>query len=73
MVFGHKAPIARVDRIIAVIAQYKIVVHLKSVSIGRLSIDQDFTFFFLDIVTFKIANYSLNKIMKRWYCTLYVA
>ena len=41
VVFGNKAPIARVGRVVAVVAHHPIVVHGKCVAVGRLAVDND--------------------------------
>jgi hypothetical protein len=38
VVFGQKAPIARIDGVMAVIAHHPVVVHFKGVSIGFFSV-----------------------------------
>src|ERR1700741_1908115 len=41
VVFGHKAPVARVFRVVAVIAHHPVVVHLKGITIGFYAVDED--------------------------------
>ena len=56
VVFGHEAPVARVGRIVAIIAHHPIVIHLKGVAIGRLIVDVYATVTHINIVAFVHAD-----------------
>ena len=50
MVFRNKAPITRVGGIVAVVAHHPVVIHLKGVGIGWLTIDENLVAFNLQVV-----------------------
>ena len=56
VVFGYKAPIARVGRIVSVVAHHPIVVHLKGLAVGGLVVDVYLSVAHVNLVVFVHAN-----------------
>ena len=50
MILRHKAPVARVSRVVTIVALHPVVVHLKGVLLGLLTIDEDLAIANLQIV-----------------------
>ena len=59
MIFGNKTPKSAIGRVVAVVAHHKVVVHFKSVGIGRLSVDIDSSITNSQVVILVHINYPL--------------
>ena len=58
MVLRHKAPIARVERVVAIVAHHPIVVHFECIACGRLIVDVDNAILHLERVALIILDAS---------------
>ncbi len=60
MVLGHEAPVARVGRVVAVVAHHEVVVHAECIGLGRFSVDVDRAVFDVGVVmAFIVADAAL--------------
>ena len=59
MVFGHEAPVARVGRVVAVVAHHPVIVHLECVAVGGSAVDVDNAVAHGEVVALIVADYAL--------------
>ena len=62
MVFGYKAPITRVGRVVSIVAHHKVVIHLERIFVRQAAVYEYFTFFYLESIAFVISdNLLINR------------